>query len=95
MAHRTKAADLREQGRDALVEQLGKLKEEALHLRFQLATGQLSKNSRAGEVKREIAQVFTVIRERELGLSPEPEAAPAKTKAAKKAKTEKTEDDKE
>ncbi|EFV13638.1 50S ribosomal protein L29 [Segniliparus rugosus] len=95
MAHRTKAADLREQGREALVEQLGKLKEEALHLRFQLATGQLAKNSRVGEVKREIAQVYTVIRERELGLSSEPDAAPVKAKATKKAKTEKTEGEKE
>jgi large subunit ribosomal protein L29 len=89
MGRRTKAADLREQGRDALVEQLGDLKQEALHLRFQLATGQLAKNARVGEVKREIAQVYTVIRERELGLAPEPEAAPVK--AEKSTKAEKAE----
>lgn len=42
------------------------LKEELFNLRFQLATGQLENTARVSEVRKEIARMKTVIREREL-----------------------------
>ena len=51
--------------RDKLVE----MKEELFNLRFQLATGSLDNNSRIRQVKRDIARIHTVIREKELAES--------------------------
>jgi len=51
---------------------LHEAKEELFNLRFQNATGQLTNNRRLGTVKRDIARIHTVIRERELGLSSAP-----------------------
>ena len=45
-------------------------KEELFNLRFQAATGQLDNNSRLRIVKREIARIYTVLREHELGIMP-------------------------
>ncbi len=47
---------------------LDELKEELFNLRFQLATGQLDNPMRIGEVRKNIARVKTVIRERELDI---------------------------
>ena len=47
-----------------LKEELGKLKKEQFNLRFQQATGQLEKSSRMREVRRAIARVQTVLREK-------------------------------
>jgi len=73
-----------------LVEELRKAKEELFNLRFQSATGQLESHGRIRAVKRDIARLYTVIRERELGIRATPapvEAAPAKAeKKTKKAK---------
>jgi large subunit ribosomal protein L29 len=44
------------------------LKEELFNLRFQAATGQLESHGRLSEVRKEIARVYTIIRERELGI---------------------------
>ena len=74
-----------------LVEELRKAKEELFNLRFQSATGQLESHGRLRAVKRDIARIYTVIRERELGIraTPAPVEAPAKTeKKTKKAKAE-------
>ena len=74
-----------------LVEELKKAKEELFNLRFQSATGQLESHGRLRAVKRDIARIYTVIRERELGIRALPAAAskPAKTEAkAKKADAE-------
>ena len=49
-----------------LVEELRKAKEELFNLRFQSATGQLESHGRIRAVKRDIARLYTVIREREL-----------------------------
>ena len=71
-----------------LVEELRKAKEELFNLRFQSATGQLESHGRIRAVKRDIARLYTVIREHELGIRATPapvEAAPKKTKKAKKA----------
>jgi large subunit ribosomal protein L29 len=51
-----------------LVEELKKAKEELFNLRFQSATGQLESHGRIKAVKRDIARIFTVMRERELGI---------------------------
>ncbi len=81
-----------------LVEELRKAKEELFNLRFQSATGQLESHGRIRAVKRDIARLYTVIRERELGIRATP--APVETKKAKrraepveaKSKAKKTED---
>ena len=79
-----------------LVEELRKAKEELFNLRFQSATGQLEQHGRLRAVKRDIARIYTVIRERELGIRATPAvAAPAKaekkTKAVKAETAEETE----
>ena len=65
-----------------LVEELRKAKEELFNLRFQSATGQLDSHGRIRAVKRDIARLYTVIRERELGIR----ATPAPLETATKAK---------
>ena len=51
---------------------LKKSKEELFNLRFQNATGQLDNSSRIKTVKRDIARMYTVLRERELGITESP-----------------------
>ena len=48
-------------------------KEELFNLRFQMATGQLDNNRRLRTVRHDIARVYTVMRERELGLLGRPD----------------------
>lgn len=74
-----------------LVEELRKAKEELFNLRFQSATGQLESHGRIRAVKRDIARLYTVIRERELGIRATPAPAEVATKA-KKTKAKKSED---
>ena len=71
---------------DRLVDELKKAKEELFNLRFQSATGQLESHGRLRAVKRDIARIYTVIRERELGIRATPVAveAPAKAKRGSK-----------
>lgn len=66
-----------------LVEELRKAKEELFNLRFQSATGQLDSHGRIRAVKRDIARIYTVIRERELGIRATPAPAEVATKAKK------------
>lgn len=77
---------------ERLVDELKKAKEELFNLRFQAATGQLESHGRLRAVKKDIARIYTVIRERELGIRATPapvEAAPAaEKKTKKKAKAE-------
>ncbi|MDP1788720.1 MAG: 50S ribosomal protein L29 [Rhodoglobus sp.] len=72
---------------ERLVDELKKAKEELFNLRFQSATGQLESHGRIRAVKRDIARIYTVIRERELGIraTPAPVEAPAKAKAKRAA----------
>lgn len=72
MATGTPAHELRELSAEELTTRLHEAKEELFNLRFQNATGQLTNNCRLGTVKRDIARIHTVIRERELGLSSAP-----------------------
>ena len=76
---------------ERLAEELKKAKAELFNLRFQSATGQLESHGRVRQVKRDIARIYTVLRERELGIRATPAAAPAKKAAAKKSTTQKTE----
>ena len=52
-----------------LIEELRKGKEELFNLRFASATGQLESHGRLKAVKRDIARIYTVMRERELGIT--------------------------
>ncbi len=63
-----KASELRELTDAELQKKLADSKEELFKLRFQLATGQLDNPMKIREVRRRIARVKTVIRERELGI---------------------------
>lgn len=74
---------------DRLVEELKKAKAELFNLRFQAATGQLENHGRVSQVKRDIARIYTVLRERELSIRPTPAPAAPKKKTSKK--TEKAE----
>ncbi|MDF5751526.1 50S ribosomal protein L29 [Spongiactinospora sp. TRM90649] len=68
MAQGVTAAELRDQNKDELVAKLKEAKEELFNLRFQAATGQLESHGRLRAVRREIARIYTVMRERELGI---------------------------
>jgi len=67
------ANELRELGTDELVLRLREAKEELFNLRFQMATGQMDNNRRLRTVRHDIARIYTVMRERELGLSSGPD----------------------
>ncbi len=68
----TKAAELRELTDEELVLRVKEAKEELFNLRFQMATGQLDNNRRLRTVRHDIARIYTIMRERELGLSAAP-----------------------
>lgn len=75
MAADKEVAQLRELTNEDLVARLKEAKEELFNLRFQSATGQLDNNSRLRSVRRQIARIYTVMRERELGITIEEGAA--------------------
>jgi large subunit ribosomal protein L29 len=68
MAKGLTAGELRTSDQDELVQKLKEAKEELFNLRFQSATGQLESHGRLRAVRREIARIYTVMRERELGI---------------------------
>jgi len=55
-----------------LEQKLREHKEELFNLRFQAATGQLESHGRLRTVKKDIARIYTVVRERELGIRETP-----------------------
>jgi len=65
----TTAAELRNLDAPGLEEKLREAKEELFNLRFQAATGQLESHGRLRAVRRDIARIYTVLRERELGIT--------------------------
>ncbi|MEJ7757668.1 MAG: 50S ribosomal protein L29 [Nocardioidaceae bacterium] len=69
MASGTSAAELRVSVDKELAEKLRQSKEELFNLRFQSATGQLESHGRLRQVRREIARIYTILRERELGIT--------------------------
>ncbi|MQA95472.1 MAG: 50S ribosomal protein L29 [Streptosporangiales bacterium] len=68
MAQGLTANELRTQTDDELVTKLKEAKEELFNLRFQAATGQLESHGRLRTVRHDIARIYTVMRERELGI---------------------------
>ena len=62
-----KAAEFRDMSLDQLDDQLLKLKKEQFNLRFQKASGQLENTSRVREVRRDIARVMTIARQKRAG----------------------------
>ena len=65
----TEATEFRGLEDDELVTKLREAKEELFNLRFQAATGQLESHGRLKAVRKDIARIYTVMRERELGIS--------------------------
>ncbi len=76
-----------------LTEELRKAKEELFNLRFQSATGQLEAHGRVRAVKRDIARIYTVMRERELGIRSTPAPAPVAEEKPKRSRAKKAADD--
>jgi len=71
---------------ERLLDELKKAKEELFNLRFQSATGQLESHGRIRAVKRDIARVYTIIRERELGIRATPVIEAPATKPKRSSK---------
>ena len=65
-------AELRELHDEELETRLHEAKQELFNLRFQMATGQLDNNRQLRTVRHDIARIYTILRERELGLSVAP-----------------------
>jgi large subunit ribosomal protein L29 len=72
MASSVKAHELDEMNNVDLEARLREAKEELFNLRFQAATGQLESHGRLRTVKKDIARIYTVVRERELGIRETP-----------------------
>lgn len=66
----TPAGEIRNLNNAELAEKLRESKEELFNLRFQGATGQLDNHGRLRAVRKDIARIYTVMRERELGITP-------------------------
>jgi large subunit ribosomal protein L29 len=70
----TKATELRELNDGELVQKLAEAREEHFNLRFQSATGQLDNSARIGDIRREVARINTLLREREIAAAEQQEA---------------------
>ncbi|MER3483588.1 MAG: 50S ribosomal protein L29, partial [Meiothermus sp.] len=83
----TKPSDLRKLSEADLQKRVQDSKKELMELRFQSSIGQLDKNHRVREVKREVAQMLTVLGEKARGVEVTSKAAekPAKKPARKAA----------
>jgi len=66
----TSTQELRGLATDELVSKLREAKQELFNLRFQSATSQLESHGRLREVRKDIARLYTILRERELGITP-------------------------
>ena len=75
MSVNTTTADLDDMTNVDLETKLREAKEELFNLRFQAATGQLESHGRLRTVKKDIARIYTVVRERELGIRTAPGAS--------------------
>ncbi len=64
----TSAIELRDLSDEELAHKLDEAKEELFNLRFQLVTGQLDNPMRIKEMRKEVARILTVIREREIEM---------------------------
>ena len=73
MAKTVTANDLRGLSREELNAKVTELKEELFGRRFAAATGQLESHGRLREARKDIARIYTVIQERNLGIVPDPD----------------------
>jgi large subunit ribosomal protein L29 len=88
MASSLKAHELDEMNNTDLEARLREAKEELFNLRFQAATGQLESHGRLRTVKKDIARIYTVVRERELGIRSDPDATESDTDTDNEAQKE-------
>jgi large subunit ribosomal protein L29 len=70
----TKATELRELNDAELIQKLAEAREENFNLRFQSATGQLDNSARLGDIRRDVARINTLLREREIAAAEQQEA---------------------
>jgi large subunit ribosomal protein L29 len=77
MAKTATAGELRGQSQAELKAKVTELKEELFTLRFQSATGQLESHGRLRAVRKDIARIYTVLQERTLGITEDPDLADA------------------
>ena len=84
MANSIPAHELDEMNNTDLEARLREAKEELFNLRFQAATGQLESHGRLRTVKKDIARIYTVVRERELGIRSDPDANDSENEEAPK-----------
>ena len=70
-----------------LADELAKAKDELFKLRFQSATGQLESHGRLRAVRKDIARIYTVLQERSLGITDDPDLESANTDAEPEAAT--------
>jgi len=75
----TKTDEILSLSSDELVDRLAEARRELFNLRFQLATGQLDNTARMGQVRKDIARILTVLRDREIA---EADALAAQSKEA-------------
>ena len=88
-----KAARWRDLSDDEMTQKVRELSEEVFNLRFQLTMGVAKNPSRIGEVRRDLARAYTIIRERggaPAAVAPAPAAAPAATAVARKPRAKAT-----
>jgi large subunit ribosomal protein L29 len=71
------ASELREASESELETRLAETQQELFNLRFQHVTGQLDNYARLGQVRREVARIQTVLREREIAAAEAAEERPA------------------
>ena len=84
-----KASDARAMTVDQLDDEVLKLKKEQFNLRFQRATGQLENTARVREVRRDVARIITIARQKRAGTTTARAPAPAKTQRAAVKRTAK------
>ena len=87
------AMELRELDDDELEGRLTEYRRELLNLRFQLATGQLDNNTRLSRVRKDVARVLTVLRDREIALAEGREAGPVAASGPARAPRRRTAED--
>ena len=78
MAKTATAGELRGLSRAELNAKVVELKEELFNLRFQNATGQLESHGRLRAVRKDIARIYTVLTERDLGIVEDPDVEEVK-----------------
>jgi large subunit ribosomal protein L29 len=87
-ARKMKTHEIRELTTEELQARSRELKDQSMHLRIQKATGQMENKAVLGHLKKEVARILTILRERKLGIRQSaagaPAAAPAKPKSAAK-----------